>query len=285
MPAVALTSEKFAAAAEKLPSTPQVFARLNAAIKDPDVGLDAIANLVKLDPSLSARVLRLSNSPMFGRGDPVTNLTEAINRTGLDEIYRLVGIAMSSQLYVTGLPIYGVGGDELSVNALTTALAMENLADQNGEDRHVAYTLGLLRSVGRLVLQRLAASSCCAPLAGRKASADLVHAWEKETFGLNHADAAERLFALWKFPSTLCQPIRHQFHPDQDQAHSRLTAMLHLAGWVADSLSNGLIIEKAAWTVSPDLLSQAGLNAEAPNACCEHTRAQSAALTLMLSAA
>ena len=84
-----------AAASERLPTTPQIFSRLSAAMKNPDISVEEIVSVVQLDASLSARVLRLSNSAQFGRGDPITSLDGAINRIGFQEVYRLVGAAMS----------------------------------------------------------------------------------------------------------------------------------------------------------------------------------------------
>jgi len=285
MPAITLTAEKFAAAAERLPTTPQIFSRLSAAMKNPDISVSEIVDIVRLDAALSARVMRLSNSAHFGRGEPVTNLSEAINRTGFQEVYRLVGAAMSTQLYITGLPVYGVGGDELCSNSLTAAIALEQLADAAGEDRRVGYTLGLLRPVGRLLLQRIAATALCAPLTGRKATAELVHTWERETFGMTNADAVERLFALWSFPPELATPIKFQFSPRNAPQGERFAALLHLACWIADRLGKSLVIEREAWTASEEVLLKAGIGADVVEACLEKTKTSAGQLETLMRAA
>lgn len=285
MPAIALTPEKFAAAAERLPTTPQIFSRLSAAMKNPDISVEEIVSVVQLDASLSARVLRLSNSAQFGRGDPVTSLDGAINRIGFQEVYRLVGAAMSSQLYITGLPVYGIGGDELWSNSLTAAVALEHLSDATGEDRRVGYTLGLLRSVGRLLLQRLAAGALVPPLSGRKATADLVSAWEREVFGITSAEAAERLFALWSFPPRLAGPVTFQFKPSAAPPGDRFASLLHLAGYIAEKLGRGLIIEKEAWALDEDILLMAGLSADEVEACAEKTGASAGQMESLMRAA
>ena len=285
MSALALTPEKFAAAAERLPTTPQIFSRLSAAMKNPDISVEEIVSVVQLDAALSARVLRLSNSPLYGRGGTIADLTEAINRTGFQEVYRLVGAAMSSQLYITGLPVYGVGGDELWSNSLTAAIALEHLSDASGEDRRIGYTLGLLRSVGRLLLQRLAAGALVPPLAGRKATAALVEAWERETFGITSAEAAERLFALWRFPMRLADPIQFQFRPLAAPQRERFAVLIHLAGYIAEKLDRGLPIEKQAWTLNEEILLMAGLTTDAVESCLEKTRTSAGQMESLLRAA
>jgi HD-like signal output (HDOD) protein len=285
MPAFVLTAEKFASAAERLPTTPQIFSRLSAAMKNPDISVEEIVSVVQLDAALSARVLRLSNSAQYGRGGTINNLGEAINRTGFQQVYRLVGAAMSSQLYITGLPVYGVGGDELWTNSLTSAIALEHLSDAVGEDRRIGYTLGLLRSVGRLLLQRLAAGALIPPLSGRKATAALVDVWERETFGVTSAEAAERLFALWLFPARLADPIQFQFNPSAAPQRERFAALLHLAGYITDKLGKGLPIEKEAWSVEEEILLLAGIDIGTVEACLEKTQASAGQMETLMRAA
>jgi HD-like signal output (HDOD) protein len=285
MSAIVLTAEKFAAAAERLPTTPQIFSRLSAAMKNPDISVEEIVSVVQMDAALSARVLRLSNSAHYGGSGTINSLGEAINRTGFQEVYRLVGAAMSSQLYITGLPVYGVGGDELWGNSLTSAIALEHLSDAAGEDRRVGYTLGLLRSVGRLLLQRLAAGALVPPLSGRKATAALVSSWEREVFGITSAEAAERLFSLWRFPDRLAEPIHFQFNPMSAPQRVRFAALLHIAGYIADKLGKNLPIEKEAWALDEDVLLMAGLGADTVDACLEKTQASADQMDSLMRAA
>src|SRR4051812_25774707 len=284
--AAIFTEERFAAAAERLPTTPQVFDRLNAVMKDPDVGIDEIASIVQLDVSLSARVIRLSNGAHFARGgERATHLSEAIGRIGFQEVFRLVGAAMSAQLYVTGLPVYGLGGDELWENSLTTAVALESLAETAGVDRKVGYTLGLLRPVGRLILQRLASAASCPPMSGRKATAALVLEWEKSTVGLTSGEATARLFDLWKLSPAWAGPIRYHFNPLEDPDNNPYTALLHIASWVAFTIGKGLVIEKDAWTLDEAILLKAALPSGAAEACVEKTKIAAQKLGTVMKAA
>ena len=281
-----ITDLQFQAAAERLPSTPQVFGRLNSALRDPNIDVDDISAILKLDAALSARLLRLSNSPSYIGGEPASDLTEAVQRVGFREVFRLVGIAMSAQLYVAGLPIYGMGGTELWENSLTVAIALERLAPlANEPDERGAYTLGLLRPIGRLVMQRLATSAACAPLAARKETAALVLTWEEENFGLTSVEAAARLFALWSLSPTLATTLHYQFTPWNDPHKTKMSALVHLACWIAESLGKGLAVEKEAWEITPRVLDQAGLDQVTVETCAKATEEAVAELSKLVVAA
>ena len=92
-----LADARLVAAAAKLPATPRIFQQLSSAIKDPDVSVEAIVSVVRLDPALSAKVLRASNSPFFSRGGRCANLDEAIERVGIYGVYQRVGATGASQ--------------------------------------------------------------------------------------------------------------------------------------------------------------------------------------------
>lgn len=271
-----VSDEKFAAAAEKLPSTPEIFGRVSAALRNPDVDLDDIACILKLDAALSARLLRLGNSAAAAA--PATDLAEAIQRIGFREVYRVIGVAMAGRLYVSGLPIYGLGGTELWENSVATAIALEKLAVHGGGDGRGAYTLGLLRSVGRLLMQRLAAGHICAPLAGRKETGALVLAWERENLGLTSTEAAVRLFQLWKLSPELAAPLSHHFSPLADPERGALPALLHLACGVAEKLEFPLAIEADVWSDAPEILAQAGVTREVLEQVTAETGAEVGAL-------
>src|SRR5271170_5267418 len=71
-----------------LPTTPTVMVRLVALFQQQDREVDDIVNLMRQDPSLTAEVLRHSNSSYFGHEEPIVDVFEAITRMGFYEVYR-----------------------------------------------------------------------------------------------------------------------------------------------------------------------------------------------------
>jgi len=232
-------------------------------MREPQVRLDEIVGGVQIDPTLAARIIRLACSAGVGIAEPPSSLAEAVERVGLYEVYRLVGAATASDLYERrALPIYGLTGEDIWRNSVTTAAALESLCRRAGEDSGAGYTLGLLRPVGRLLLQGLADAQEIRDCGGRQPTAALVAAWEFNTFGTSSTEAVDRVFQLWGFPASLSEPVRHHFAPSGDPSHLRTTALLHLASWIAEELGHGLAIERHAWAPSPSVLAQAGLTLE-----------------------
>lgn len=245
-------------AAQRLPSAPRTFGALENILRDPDVAIDSVVDVVRIDTTLAARVIRVANSAIFRRGSPATTLDEAIGRIGLREIHRLVGAAVAEQLFAVGLPLYRIDGDDLWVNAVSSALAAEALASQAGHDSRQAYTIGILRSAGRMLLQRLSAEAALPPTSGAKPNAAATRAWELEMFGVTADEAGARLLKLWDFPPATTEALRYAHRPESDPAGRPGPALLHLAAWVTDTLGKGLSVEAEQWTLRETILRQAG---------------------------
>src|SRR3954470_6380410 len=139
-----------------LPAAPQILAQLGHLLLDINSDLSDITSLLKRDAALTTRIIRISNSAIYNTGRPFASLEESLARVGFTEVYRLTGFAAAAQLADQKLPFYGISGAQLRENALLTALIMEALAPLAGVDSGLAYTAGLLRSVGKIAIDRLA---------------------------------------------------------------------------------------------------------------------------------
>ncbi|MGD0577560.1 MAG: HDOD domain-containing protein, partial [Bryobacteraceae bacterium] len=69
-----------------VPPFPAVAQRILAVVSQEDVSAQQVGELIRLDPSFSAELLRFANSAMFGRRCKVTSLFQAIVLLGLDRV-------------------------------------------------------------------------------------------------------------------------------------------------------------------------------------------------------
>lgn len=260
------------AAAKRLPSSPRVVSALEAALHHPDVDIDSVVSIVRVDPGLAVKVIRVSNSPIFRRGSPVETLDMAIGRIGLREIHRLVGAAVADQLFAVGLPLYRILGDDLWMNAVVTALSAEQFAIAAGRPPREAYTLGLLRSAGRMLLQRIGQEAGLLPPAEMTLSGAETRAWEEETFGMSADEASARLLELWEFSPAVVNGLRYAWSPLDAPDSRPEPALLHLGCWGAEALGKGLAIERGNWTASEEVLGTIGLTVDHADSTLRPTR-------------
>jgi len=191
---------------DALPALPQAVLDAQQMLQREDSDGLACAALLARDAGLAARVLRVANSPFYGRPGRVGSLAEAVVVLGR----RTLG-ALLTGLAVRG-PFEGVGAAGLDLaqfwrHAFGTALAAQALARLRGEDDAQAFSAGLLHDIGRLVLavhapQALAAAQALAR-AEDLATADA----EQRVMGLDHGLVGGLIAEHWRFPPAVAAAI------------------------------------------------------------------------------
>ncbi len=232
----ALSAEDIVREVKHLPSAPKVLPRLKQLLSDGNSAMQEIVTLVRLDPGIAARVLQTANSAYFRGGTRCTTVDEAVNRVGYDQIYELVSYAVASQVLIRPLDIYGIDADELWKMSVGCAFAAEILAERTGQDRNVAYTIGLLHCVGMVALDEWATRG------GRKLFFRTVgfpreaNEAERVTLGFTQAEAGAALLKHWDFPQTMADPVRWQYAPRASAGHSRMACLLYAAKWIRSAI-------------------------------------------------
>ena len=256
-----LSSKRFemsslAAHAAKLPPSPQVFGRLVAAINDGNCGLDQMAEMVRLDSTLTAQLLRVANSALFGFRSQASSVEEAVLRVGFKELHRIVGLCAASTAFQSDMAVYATQAEQLWGNAVATAVAMEKLCSATGGDAALGYTAGLIRSIGKMVLARHAAGTV-RPFPN---DGTLLPDWEQQTFGMDHAVIGAALCELWRFPRPIVGTVREHLRPAANPASLALAHLLNLAGHIATALDRGLPGEAPLWAGDPARFEKTGLD-------------------------
>jgi len=208
-PADSRITKKMLQALAPLPDTAM---RLLGLLDDPDVPLREIASVAARDVGLSATMLRMANSSMFGLRGRVGSISDALRVIGTAQARLLVLASGISQAAQKELPHYGLAAgafmrhSELVAN-LTMYVAYEVRYTNIGN----AYSAGLLHDIGKIVINGLIQQQ--AP--GRGATVEvemsrlggsLLEA-EVSLCGSDHAQVGSQLGELWSLPGELSQAL------------------------------------------------------------------------------
>lgn len=244
--------------AQALPAAPQVLGGLCELLEDINTDLDQISEQIRVDPALSGRVLRMSNSAAFGGGAAATSIDEAVSRVGFAEITRLVGVATVAGLADRALNAYGIAAERMRESLLLHALACETLAQGTAIEPRSAYAVGLLRGVGMMVLDRVAR--------GRGERMEIFEAkrftsyadWERAQFAVSNSEVTAMVLDEWRFPHELVVAIEQHLAPGGDV----LANILNLGGAIVATHGLALPGDENSWALTPDKLAAAGIDEE-----------------------
>lgn len=258
-----LTRERILEIARTLPADLGILSQLNELLRDPNTELSEIARHLRRDVALSAQIVRLSNSPMFGGGRGISTPDDAVSCVGFGEILKLVGTATAGRLSENALQCYDISAKLLRDNMLYGAFAAEALARSARIDPRIAYCAGLLRAVGLMVLDRAGRGNhLSAPLYSPSRWPDFL-SWEKDVFGMGNSEVTALLLDEWNFPPELGEAVRSHYVTCPDDLEKPLAVLLNVANGMAHAVCRSFRGEENLWEVTPEKLAAAGLEEEA----------------------
>ena len=249
MIAPTLSREALLHVVKNLPAAPRNLAQLGHMLLDPKSVLSDVIDLLKHDTGLTARVIRVSNSAVYGGGTRAGCLEEALMRVGFNEVYRLVGLAAVAQISDDSLRNYGVSGTRFRENSLFIAFLMEVLAPQFDVDPRTAYTAGLLRSTGKIAIDRLAPGPNYVRSYSAAGKGRPIDEWEHELVGIDNCMAASMVLEEWKFPVTTVKTIRDHYRPGPESMP--MAFLLNLSCGLAEQAGYPLPAEQTFWETTP----------------------------------
>ncbi len=203
-----------------LPPLPQTYSRLQEVLANERTTHADVAAVLSSDIALSANVLKLSNSALFGTGQKVTSVGHAISVLGVDVIRTIVlsdGVMGRRELPAL-MKRFALELHEHS--SVVARIAME-LAAGNPEARRDAFAAGMLHDIGRLVMALELPTAPDATTAILRMPSAFTN-----TTTPDHARVGAYLLALWGVPPSVIDAVarHHDTNFDRLSGTARLVA-------------------------------------------------------------
>lgn len=205
-----------------LPTLPGVITKLNALSENDKASVQEMARIVSSDQVLSARILRLANSPSYGFYR-VSTISNAMILLGVNVVKSL---ALSSSIF----EIMEKNSIGLWEHSLGVATAANITAKKLGipEVEEIA-TAGLLHDIGKVII----GLKCAEAISDIRALTitDQIYFREAEQLVLDtdHAEVGGWLAKSWYLPDKLSEPIAFHHAPAKSEDHRIKTAVVHVA--------------------------------------------------------
>ncbi len=245
---------------------PSIIPRLMKLVGTSESNNSEIVDLIYHDPSLTANVLRISNSSFYGIDRKIDSLDEAVMRIGARELYRIV-VAISSAIMLTHLD-HRKGREENALldHSVAAATGAQFLAAEIGEDENLAFTATLLHDLGKIVIAAVSENFYGYAQEVKDTETDLLAA-EERVLGVTHAEVGGRLLEHWQFPDNLIQAVQFHHRPVFAPQHQRLAACLNLANGVAYNLNRAYGHQRPNPDLTIETINLLGINRRVLDDC------------------
>ena len=200
------------------PSPPAIAQQIIALAEDPDSDIIRIAATISKDPGLTAKVLRVANSPLYSKRRRSSNLRQALVVLGLNAATTL---ALGFSLVGKYRSVKGKGIDYTRFwrKSILSASAARAFAEQQGVgDVEGVYLGALLQDIGVLATDRVL-PDFYASLPREYSHAQLC-AYERERIGIDHAGLGAWLLEQWRLPESVCRSVDWSHGPPASARHT-----------------------------------------------------------------
>lgn len=240
----------------ELASLPEVVVRAIDLINDPDSSAAAIGQVIAKDPALTARLLKIVNSPFYGFPSRIDTVSRAIAVIGTLELLDLI-LATSVIKAFRGIRPDLVAMDDFWEHSLYTGVVARVLAGRHRAPQPERYLVaGLLHDIGALVMYQQIPYIAADTLRRARTELTPLHVLEREVLGFDHGDVGAALLRAWQVPDALIESTRAHHAPQLQDAYALESTIVHLADVIACAVRDPVVeigrvppLESEAWDV------------------------------------
>ena len=244
-------------AIDDLPTIPIVATKILQLLDDPDVSVEEIADLMLTDQVMTARVMKLLNSPVYKPTQEITSLKRALVYLGLRHVRELA-------LTTSVINAFDGTSGALELNSFWehsfgVGMVSKIIAQKIGyQDLEKAYIAGIIHDLGEVFLSNFLREPFLEVLEHIKAHPVKLVDAEEQLLGTTHCEIGLCMARKWNFPDSYCDVIAHHHAPDEATIDPVLCAIVNLSDlfctvrglnyggreWISFNLS-----EEVAWTI------------------------------------
>lgn len=216
-----------------LPTLPAFVTVITNMVEDDSTSAQEIGEIIQRDQVLSAKILKLVNSPVYGFPRRISSVTHALVLLGFNVVK---GLVLSTAVFddlaeeTSGLWDHSLG----------TAILARHIGQEVGvSDPEECMIGGLLHDLGKVILAHLALDDYIFAIRTAHERGCHISEVEREVFGVDHTRIALWLAMRWHLPDRLTDALTHHHNPSRAKCSQQMAAIVHLADILARAQEYG----------------------------------------------
>jgi putative nucleotidyltransferase with HDIG domain len=250
---------------EAFPPLPAVVNRIMQIVADRDSSCEDLRRVVEVEVAFASSILKMANSPFFGRSRKIVSLDHAISLLGMNEIQNLI---LSKTMFQSFKLTRRTGFNPTPIwkHSFYCGLASKIIGKRLALDQSECFVAGLIHDLGKLLFTiHLPEESLERLEYNTPASFGSVKR-EKQLLGLSHDELGMKLVSSWMFPHQLVNAVAYHHCPREAPENDiQLAIVVHLADLISHyhdtvtaeldpSLISELLFSSSLWTLCEPVL-------------------------------
>jgi putative nucleotidyltransferase with HDIG domain len=254
-----------------LPTLPGVAKNISRMVEDKNSSASDIGELISKDQVLSARILRLVNSPVYGFPGRISSITHALVLLGFNVVK---GLILGTSVFES-FPKQAQG---LWEHSLGCAIVSRRIGRELGmPDVEEIMIAGLLHDLGKAVLSHVAEAEFIEAITIAREKHWHIAQAEREVFGVDHARVASWIAHEWHLPPRLTDALTYHHRPDLAKHSKPVASVVHLGDILARGMEYGWPGDNTMPTLNDDAFQYLGISFDQIDQVLQQSEAEYAA--------
>lgn len=224
----------------RLPSLARIHGALQELLGAENRYIAQISDVIRRDPSMTTRLLRMANSVFHGLSSPVSSVEEAVFYLGLRQVRCLVVATPIVEEFQTFAGDNNFCWREFWQHCIATALLTNELVSTlHTQSDEMHYVGGLLHDVGKIVMASAFPSYFTEIHRQVKEDARLLLEAENDVLGMDHCEVGALYLEAHRIPDSVVQIARFHHEPEKCPGPNNIVAVVQIADLLAHSTGVG----------------------------------------------
>lgn len=223
----------------QLPALPAIAIEIINMVEDPRTSASMLGRVISKDQVLTAKVLKIANSPFYGFSRKIATIDFAIIVLGFDTLKEVVMsvslISSLSKKLTREFNSRQFWDHSIACGVIARALARNQGYRVIGE----VFIAGLLHDIGILIINQYLFNEYKEIVKLIKQEKLSLEDAEMRVLGVTHGEIGSWLAEKWNFPGQLVDTIAYHHHPIQSEQYREIVSIIHMADVLCQKLDNG----------------------------------------------
>ena len=240
---------------DQMKPMPQVASKVMSIVQNPETSMSDLSKIIIYDSSLTANLLKMTNSAYFGLPGKVDSVHQAIVYMGMSKVVDLVLMTASAGNLQSAQKGYDLNQGELWKYSVSSALIARELAEKKGiKETHRIFTAALLKDIGKVILSQYVNDSFEKINVLVTEERFTFREAEKKVIGIDHAELGGMVAQAWNFSPQMVEIIQNHHAPQESSMNLIESCIVYLADTLCMMMGIGLGSDGLAYRFHKDIV-------------------------------
>jgi putative nucleotidyltransferase with HDIG domain len=216
---------------------PHVAFKLTRMISEDKDTMQEFESVIKLDPTLVLKTLKLVNSPIYALRKKVTNISEAVVYIGMENLRNMIIVSSIKEIFKDQCHSDSFSRPQLWLHCAAVAICNQMISERiMGEKGEDSFLCGILHDFGMIVEDQVVHDDFLKACDAYQENNRLITTIESDIIGTNHCEVGAIISQQWKLPESITKGIKKHHNKNSTLPPNDITSITQISEYLVSRM-------------------------------------------------